>query len=116
MNGTLGPITGPFILIGAVMVFLILFTTIRRVVTQMPLFAGGPHTLVAFCIAVLATLGMAPGASHAILVPYGALGLAILLMMLLGLAEKGRRRLDCRGGQEGQEPRQLRKPDDRKVY
>jgi hypothetical protein len=116
MNETLDPITGPFFVIGAVIVFLILFVVLRRVVAQMPLFSGGPHALVAFCIAVLAMLGMAPGASHAILAPYGALGLAILLLMLLGLAEKGRRKPDRGDGKEGQEPRQLRRPDDRKVY
>ena len=106
----------PIVLICIVPLFLLLYLIIRQTIDQMPLFSTGAKRVAAFCVTLLAVLGMAGGSASALLVPYGALGAAMVFMILLVCAGQSRRDPDRTVVKEEPDQDRLQRSDDRKLY
>lgn len=116
---------GMFDLTVGVLVFILVFVMTCRILRRATEFQGLPHRVVAFCVAALSvigllrTFGLQDSASQlvsvsrgpaidALLIPYAALGLTLLILFILmgifGLAHRPRRKPD----QSGEKSRHVR--------
>lgn len=86
MSDSFNPYVNLAVFIPSAMIFVILFSIIRQTIGQMPPpLAGGPKNVMAFCVTALAMLGMDRMIIRAIVIPYGAMGIAILFVLAIML-------------------------------
>lgn len=94
-------LSGLILLVTVCAIFTILFTTISMALKQASFFKGKISTIVALCVSLLSVIGMlrflglANGESSrsgrnfdVILLPYAALGIAVLLLLLIAFLLK----------------------------